>query len=87
MSFEEVERKSVWCIHFWDMELYPGEVLGKEKGKNTYYVRMAGAAINDIQMIDGKNMFYSEESAEKALFKAKLSGKKRKAPKTWVQQL
>lgn len=78
MSFEDVERQPVWCIHFWDMSLYPGEVLGKEKGGTKLYVRMEGAAINDIQFVDSENVFYSEKTAEKALFKAKLAGKKRK---------
>jgi hypothetical protein len=84
MVFEEVERKPVWCIHFWDMELYEGEVLGKESGGdniNGLYVRMKGAAINDIECLNSKNVFYSEKAAEKALFKAKLAGKKRKGRK------
>ena len=81
MTFEDIERRPVWCIHFWDMSLYPGEVLGKEKNGDKLYVRMEGAAINDIQFVDNKNVFYSEKAAEKALFKAKLAGKKRKKPK------
>lgn len=78
MSFEDVEQRPVWCIHFWDMILYEGEVLGKEKGKDELYIRLKDADINDIQFVNSKNVFYNKEDAEKALFKAKLAGKKRK---------
>ena len=79
MAFIDVEPKPVWCIHFWDMSLYKGLVLGKEN--DGLYVRMEGAAINDIEFINSKNVFYSEEAANRALFKANLAGKKRPANK------
>lgn len=75
MSFEDVKQQSVWCIHFWDMSLRKGLVLGKEN--DGLYVRMEGDALTDIQFIYSKNVFYSEDNAEKALFKASLAGKKR----------
>lgn len=77
MTWEDVETQPCWCIHFWDMSLYEGQVLGKEKGKDEFYVRLSGSAINDIEIIAGKNIFYTKEDADRALFKAKLAGKKR----------
>lgn len=77
MTWEDVKQRPCWCIHFWDMSLYAGEVLGKEKDKDEFYVRLDGSAINNIEIISGKNIFYTEEDAGRALFKAKLAGKKR----------
>ena len=79
MSFKEVKQRSVWCIHFWDMSLCKGLVLGGEN--DSLYVRTEGAAIIDVQLINSKNVFYSKDDAEKALFKANLAGKKRPANK------
>jgi hypothetical protein len=77
MVWEDVKARPCWCIHFWDMSLYAGEVLGKEKEKDEWYVRLEGDAINDIKIMPSKNIFYTEKEAEKALFKANLAGKKR----------
>lgn len=80
MAFIDIERKDVWCIHFWDMSLYEGQQLGTDSdNEELTYVRLHGAAINDIELIATGNIFFSKEEAERALFKAKLAGKKRAA--------
>ena len=79
MTFEVVKSKTVWCVHYWDMVVYNGELLGTETEEdNRVYIRFNGQPINKIDLIDGDNVFDTEEEAEKALFKAKLGGKKRK---------
>ncbi len=78
MVFEVVEPKQVWCVHYWDMKICSGTLLGtetEEEGK--VYVRFEGEPINKINLIDGGNTFDTENAAEKALFKANLGGKKR----------
>lgn len=83
MSFETVEQQTVWCIHFENMKLCKGLLLGKETNRDEpwLYVRMEGAAITKIEYIIDKNVFYSEEAANRALFKASLKGDQRKANK------
>ena len=78
MAFEYIKETTVWCIHFEDMELYKGLLLGKEDSDDRLYIRMEGAAINNVELINPKNVFHSEESANRALFKASLKGDKRK---------
>jgi len=79
MVFKDVKRQEVWCVHFEDMKLYKGEVLGEEDDRDVpwMYVRMDGDPITKIEYVIHKNVYYSEKAAEKALFKAKLAGDKR----------
>lgn len=80
MTFIDIERKNVWCIHFWDMKLYEGEQLGTDSdNEEITYVRLKDSSITDIELIATGNIFFSKEEAERALFKAKLAGKKRAA--------
>ena len=83
MVFVDIKPQDVWCIHFEDMKLYKGLLLGKETDRDEpwLYVRMDGAAITKIEYINPKNVFYSEDSANRALFKATLSGDKREVTK------
>lgn len=83
MAFKYVKERPVWCIHFEDMKLYKGMLLGKETNRDELwsYVRMDGAAITKIEYITPENIFYSEEAANRALFKATLSGDKRETSK------
>ena len=75
MAFEDVKQQKVWCIHFWGMTLEEGLLMGKEG--DGYYVRMDGAAINDIEHVATGNVFFNKDAGERALFKASLAGKKR----------
>jgi len=79
MAFEYVKEREVWCIHFEDMKLYKGLLMGKETKRDEpwSYVRMDGAAITKIEYVVDENVFYSEEAANRALFKATLAGKER----------
>jgi hypothetical protein len=79
MTFENVKQQKIWCIHFWGMTLEEGLLMGKEG--NDFYVRLDGAAINDIEIICAGNVFFDKDAGERALFKANLAGKKRPANK------
>lgn len=75
MAFEDVKQQKVWCIHFWGMTLEEGLLMGKEG--DGFYVRLDGAAINDIEIISAGNVFFDKEAGKRALFKANLAGDKR----------
>lgn len=79
MVFKYIKEQPVWCIHFEDMKLCKGSLIGEEtdRDESWLYIRMDGAAITKVENIIHKNVFYSEESANRALFKANLSGDKR----------
>jgi len=63
------------------MKLYKGLLLGKETNRDEpwSYVRMDGAAITKVEYVVDKNVFNSEESANRALFKASLKGDQRES--------
>ena len=79
MAFKDVKPQDVWCVHFEEMKLYKGVVLGEETDRNVpwMYVRMDGDPITKVEYIIHKNVYYSKDAAEKALFKSKLAGDKR----------
>ena len=81
MVFEYIKERPVWCIHFEDMKLYKGILLGEESGRDEgwMYIRMEGAAINKIEYVNPKNVFDNEESANRALFKASLKEDQRES--------
>lgn len=81
MAFKYLKERPVWCIHFENMELCKGLLLGKETDRDEpwLYVRMDGDAITKVEYIIPENVFYSEESANRALFKANLKGDQRES--------